>query len=157
MLDLQPRIHLDEIEFVILVQEFDGAGAAITHLGHRLGDDPAHPIALFRRYCRRAGFLQDLLVATLERAIAFAEMDRIAFAVPEDLKLDMAWVAEIFLDIDGVVAERVPGFRPGLGNLGLELGFGADDLHAASAAARRRLDHQRIAGLAGDRARLRYA
>ena len=52
-------------------------------------------------------FLEHLLVAALERAVALAEMDGVALAVAEHLELDVARVAEIFLDIDGVVAERV--------------------------------------------------
>ena len=49
MLDLEPGVHLDEVEFAILVEELDRAGAAIAHVGHRLGDDAAHPVALGRR------------------------------------------------------------------------------------------------------------
>ena len=37
MLHLQPRIHLDEIELIILVQEFEGTGAVIADLAARLG------------------------------------------------------------------------------------------------------------------------
>ena len=48
MLDLEPGVHLDEVEFAVLVEEFDGAGAAIAHLGHRLGDQRAHSCALLR-------------------------------------------------------------------------------------------------------------
>ena len=49
MLDLQARVHLDEIEAAVLVQEFDGAGAQIAQLGERLGDDAADLVALLRR------------------------------------------------------------------------------------------------------------
>ena len=38
MLDLQPGVHLDEVEFAVLPEELDRAGAAIAHVGHRLGD-----------------------------------------------------------------------------------------------------------------------
>src|SRR4051794_28299921 len=31
MLDLQPGVHLNEVEFAVLEQEFDGARAAIAH------------------------------------------------------------------------------------------------------------------------------
>jgi hypothetical protein len=49
----------------------------------------------------RGRFFPDLLVAALQRAVALAEMDRVALAVAEDLDLDMAGLAEVFLDIDG--------------------------------------------------------
>ena len=38
MLDLDARVHLDEIELAVLVQELDGADAEIFDLAHRLGD-----------------------------------------------------------------------------------------------------------------------
>src|ERR1051325_9722805 len=106
MLDLEARVHLDEVELAGLPEELDRAGAAIAHLRHRPGDDPAHPVALLGRDHRRGRFLEDLLMAALKRAVALAEMDRIALAVAEDLELDVARIAEILLDIDGVVAER---------------------------------------------------
>ena len=49
MLDLQARVHLDEIELAVLVQELDGAGAQIAELGERRGDDAAD----LRRVARR--------------------------------------------------------------------------------------------------------
>ena len=36
MLDLQPRVHLDEIELAVLVEELDGADALIAELRHGL-------------------------------------------------------------------------------------------------------------------------
>ncbi len=36
MLDLDARVHLDEIELAVLVEEFDGADAEIADLAHRL-------------------------------------------------------------------------------------------------------------------------
>ena len=49
MLDLQPGVHLDEIEVAVLIEEFDGAGAEIAQLGQRAGDDAADLVALRRR------------------------------------------------------------------------------------------------------------
>ena len=37
MLDLNPRVHLDEEELVVLVQEFERARAAVTYLAARIG------------------------------------------------------------------------------------------------------------------------
>jgi hypothetical protein len=55
---------------------------------------------------RGGGFLEHLLVAALQRAVALAEMDGIAVAVAEHLELDVARIAEIFFHVDGRVAER---------------------------------------------------
>ena len=41
-----------------------------------------------------------------KRAVALAEMDGVALAVAEHLDFDVAGALEIFLDIDGVIAER---------------------------------------------------
>ena len=93
-------------------------------------------------------------MAPLERAIALAEMDRLAVAVAEDLKLDMARIAEIFFHIDGRVAERRLGLAACLAHQRFEAVLGCAHLHAAPAAARRRLDDHRIADLGGNRLRL---
>ena len=37
MLDLHARVHLDEVELVVLVQELERAGAAIADLAARFG------------------------------------------------------------------------------------------------------------------------
>ena len=113
MLDLEARVHLDEIELAVLVEEFDGADAEIAELAHRAGDDA--PISA-RAAALRAGegaSSQDLLVAALQRAVALAEMDDVAVAVGEHLDFDVARLLEIFLDVDGVVAERGLGFGAG--------------------------------------------
>ena len=44
---LQAGVHFDEIELAVFPQELDRASPAIAHVGHRLGNDPAHPLALF--------------------------------------------------------------------------------------------------------------
>ena len=74
------------------------------------------PISLALRVVERRGgaFLPDLLMAALQRAVALAEMDRVALAVAENLDLDMARLLEIFFEIDRVVAEG----RLGLGARG---------------------------------------
>ena len=49
VLDLEPRVHLDEVELAVLVEELDRADAAIAELAHRLGHDLADARALARR------------------------------------------------------------------------------------------------------------
>ena len=49
MLDLDARVHLDEIELAVLVEELDRADADIAELGHRPRDDAADLLALLRR------------------------------------------------------------------------------------------------------------
>ena len=44
-------------------------------------------------------------MAALDRAVALAEVDDVAVRVGEDLHLDVAWVLEVALDVDGRVGE----------------------------------------------------
>src|SRR5665647_3158955 len=113
MLDLDPGVHLDEIELAVLVEEFDGADAEIFHLLHRLGAGRADFPARGGVEHGRGTFLPDLLVAPLQRAVAFAEMDRAAAAVAEHLDFDVARLLQVFFQIDGSVAERRSGFVGG--------------------------------------------
>ncbi len=107
MLDLKPRVHLDEKEFAVLVEKFEGAGAAI-----------AERRASHRRRARRSGsrsvgverrrrrFLEHLLMRALQRAVALAEMNDAALAVAEDLDLDMPRPVEIMFEIDLAAPEK---------------------------------------------------
>ena len=61
-------------------------------------------------------FLEQLLVAALDRALALAEVDDGAVMVAEDLELDVARVLDVLLDVDVADAER----RFGLALRGLE-------------------------------------
>ena len=62
-------------------------------------------------------------MAALERAVALAEVDRLAVAVAEHLELDVARVGEIFFHVDGVVAEGGAGFGRRLAHQAFELVF----------------------------------
>jgi hypothetical protein len=96
------------------------------------------------------GASNDLLVAALDRAFAFAEIDDVAVLVAEHLDFDVARIDDELLDEDAVVAEG----RLRLGLRALEpvrnfiLRMG--DAHALAAAAGGGLDHDRIADLAGN-------
>ena len=149
MLDLQSGVHLDEVELAVFPQELDRARAAIAHVGHGLGADAAHAFPLARADHGRGGFLQHLLVAALQRAVAFPQMDRMTLAVAEHLEFDVARIAEIFLDIDGVVAECRLRFGPRRAHQRGQFGGVVDHLHAAPAAATGRLDQHRIADFLG--------
>src|SRR6185312_13153908 len=103
---------------------------------------------------RRIRLFPDLLVAALQRAVSFAEMDGLAGAVAHHLHLDVARLFQIFLDIDSVVAEGRPGLRPRGRQRDREVLGAVCDLHAAPAAAGRRLYDDGIADPIGDARRL---
>ena len=91
MLDLQPRVHLHEIEIAVAHR----AGTRPCRRPHSRslarGDrGGAHAARAMRRRPPARRFLDQLLVAALHRAVALAEMDHIAVPVGEHLHLDVA-------------------------------------------------------------------
>src|SRR2546430_17721334 len=91
MLDLEPRVHLEEVELAAHVDE-ELHGARV-HVAGRAG----HPtrrlteaLAQRRVHEGRRRFLDELLVATLDRALALAEVDHVTVAIGEHLNLDVA-------------------------------------------------------------------
>ena len=120
MLDLEPGVHLDEVELAVLVEELDGADALISELGAWLPRPARRSACALRRVEGRGmRLLPHLLMPALQRAVALAEMHRAALAVAEHLDLDMARRSEVLLDIDLVIAEGGLGF----GLRGLQCGF----------------------------------
>jgi hypothetical protein len=115
MLDLEPRVHLHEPDavgakaFGRIGDELDRARADIVdrlgRLDRRLADRGSGRLV----HSGRRRFLDHLLVAALERAVALEQVDDIAVAVAEHLDLDMARPLDIFLDQHPVVAERRSG------------------------------------------------
>src|SRR3546814_13961826 len=103
MLDLKPVVHFEELEALarrigardyqldrpraIIADRLRQRDALFAHrLAHLVGDE------------RRRRFLDDLLVAALDAALAFVEVEDIAVLVAEDLNLDVARVEDEFLD-----------------------------------------------------------
>ena len=150
MFDLKAGVHFDEIEFPVFIEEFHRAGTAILQLRYRLTDDLAHFGTLFGVERRGRRFLEYLLVAALQRAIALAHMDGAALAIAEHLEFDVARFRQVFLDVDGIVAERRLGLVLRLTHQARQAGGIGNDLHAATAAARCCLDQHRIADVVGD-------
>src|SRR5690606_41496265 len=109
MLDLEPGVQRDEVELAVLPQELDSSRAAIAHVGHGLGDDPAHPIAFFGGDHRRRSFLQHLLVAALQRTVSLAQVNGVAVAVAVHLEHDEPSVA----DVHPVLSDYVDTYGPG--------------------------------------------
>ena len=106
VLDLQPRVHLEEVEAAVLADdELDRAGRLVVDrlrerdrlLAHR----PARRVVEER--ARR--LLDHLLVAALDRALALPQVDAVPVRIAEHLDLDVARLLDELLDEDAVVAE----------------------------------------------------
>jgi hypothetical protein len=67
-----------KIELAVLVQELEGAGAAVADLLAGRGAAVADALDDAARDARRRRLLDDLLVAALHRAVALAQPDRVA-------------------------------------------------------------------------------
>ena len=81
----------------------------------------------------------------LQRAVALAEVNHIAVPIAEHLDFDMPGVADEMLQIERFIAECGSRLCRRSHECGLHLGTVCNDLHAAPAAARRGLHHDRKA------------
>src|SRR5436190_3323133 len=106
MLDLQARVHFEEVEVVVRRDdEFDGAGVAIVDACGCRDRGLRHPLAQLVAVARRGCFFDDLLMPALQRAVALEEMDDVAVRVAEDLELDVARLFDVALEQQAIVAE----------------------------------------------------
>ena len=111
VLDLQPRVHFQEVEGAVFVeQKLDRSRARVVDLagnGRSRRRDPAPQV---RRDGDRRRLLDDFLVASLDRALAFNERHDRTVLVAEELYFDVPRAprpAEIY--------RRVAGRRARLG------------------------------------------
>ena len=149
VLDLQPGVDLEEREQLLagVVEELDGAGAAVADghgepLGRRL-----QLRGLLRFQDRGGGLLDDLLVAPLHRAVADAQRPGGALPVGDDLDLDVPGAGDQAFQEHHAGAECAQRLLAGaLVGVGQVLVRG-DHPDATPASARGRLEHQRVADL----------
>jgi hypothetical protein len=110
VLDLQPGVHLQEVEALVLADhELHRAGALVLdRLGQRHGLF-AHRLARGLADEGRRRLLDDLLVAALDRALPLVQVDHIAVRIAQHLDLDVARALDELLDEHPVVAKAVAG------------------------------------------------
>ncbi len=149
MLDLKARIGFDEGEPCVVGpisrvdEELERAEAIVSRLARdpfRRVDDP---LAQGRRQRRAGRDLDQLLVAALDCALPLAEVGKPAVPVAENLHLDVAGAGDQALGVECAVAEGACGLRPAADEGVGDLGLAAHRAHAAPAAARDRLEHDR--------------
>src|SRR6266478_5485123 len=152
MLDLNARIHLDEVPLasVDVVKKLDGAGVAVV----RLARDAQRSFAQFAAYsrgqiCSWRDF-HDLLVAPLDGAIAFPEVQQIAVVVGKDLHFDVPRARKKLLQEDGGIAKCRARFALRFFDFGIKLRGIVNDTHATPAAAPGCLHNDRITNFARD-------
>src|SRR5436853_235642 len=122
MLDLQTRIDLEEKEVPAVVRdELARPGADVADLLHhaqRCVEERRLSAAPFFTVEERGGrrrLFDDLLMPTLDAALALAERIRVAVRVGEDLHLDVPRLRDVALEIDPRVGEaRLAAVRAAL-------------------------------------------
>ena len=89
-------------------------------------------------------------MAALDRALALDKRQHRAVLIAEQLDFDVRGRHQPPLEVDRRVAERGAGFRPRGAHRAGEVARVADRPHALAAAARHRLDQQRVADARGE-------
>ena len=142
VLDLDPRIDLDEVQLVRvrIDEELDRAGVVVAHRASDRERGITDLLTDVARQVRRGGDFDHLLMPPLHRAVALPKVNQVAVAVAEQLDFDVPRPRDELLDEDLVAAESVERFATsslkGVGKI-LRL---LDNAHAAAAAAVGRLE-----------------
>ena len=151
VLDLEARVHLEEIEAALGVDDaLDRAGRAVADRARERHRLLAHRAPRRRVEERARRLLDHLLMAALDRAFALAEVDRVAVAVGEHLDLDVARLAHELLEEHAIVAEGRARLAARALDAGAQIALVERHAHALAAPARGRLDHHRVADLGRD-------
>src|SRR3569832_618008 len=148
VLHLQARVHLHEIELAVLVhEEFDGAGVLIFHGLRRAHRELAEQLALLVAELRRGRDLEQLLMATLYRTVAFEQVHDVAVVVGEDLQFDVARIDDALFHEDIGTAEGLGRLRDHAVIIAPEVRLVLAAADAAAAAARGCLEHDGVTEL----------
>lgn len=144
VLDLKPRVELQEVVGAVAVKVLNRTRRDVANLLGETHRGVLHLVDQVGRGHHHRPLLDDLLVAALDGAIAFEEVDDIPVSVAEDLDLDMARRVDVLLGDDLVIAKGRLGFPlcrcQGVG----QVAFMIDLPHALAATALGGFEHDRI-------------
>src|ERR1700745_1783784 len=111
MFDLETSIHLHEIKMRILIdEEFDRTGADITYRPRCRHRDCSERSSQFCSQSRCGRFLNDLLVAALDRTISLREMHVVAVSISKHLDFNVPRIGQVLFDKQTFISEAVFGF-----------------------------------------------
>ncbi len=152
VLDLQARVDLQERQGAIAAeQELHRTGTDIARFGADRASRLVNALAQFVIQIRRWRFFDQLLVATLQRAVTGADHNHPAMTIGDDLRFDVPWAVQKALDEALATTERGHRFtHRRLVQLGDFIEF-PGDFQAATTAAKGCLDGNRQAVLLGKR------
>ncbi|MPM83949.1 hypothetical protein SDC9_131019 [bioreactor metagenome] len=148
---LNARVHLHKEETPVLrQQEFHRTRVLVPDAAGNLHRGLLHCRARRVADVRGGRFLEQLLVLSLQGAFARAEVEHVSVHVRQNLHLNVSCVGQVRFQINAAVAKRQLRLAAHQRILSLERGRVLDDADSLSAAAARRLDHQRKANCLGD-------
>ena len=141
MFDLDTRIDLDEVMPAHLVdQELSSTRVPVPDTLRKLDGVGQNGLADFLRKMSRGSDFDDLLVTTLDGAVALEKVHSVASGIGKDLDFNMARALKEPLNEDGTIAEGGLGLGDGPLESILEIRLLADDTHTATSASHGRLD-----------------
>eukprot|EP00123_Amoebidium_parasiticum_P012634 comp21488_c1_seq1/m.29767 comp21488_c1_seq1/g.29767 ORF comp21488_c1_seq1/g.29767 comp21488_c1_seq1/m.29767 type:complete len:443 (+) comp21488_c1_seq1:791-2119(+) len=148
VLDLQPRVHLHEVELLVFVHnKLHRAGTHIPHgLGRTHGCLTDAATGLLRK-ARSRGLFNDLLVSSLDAAVTLKQIHTVPPLVRKHLHLYVPRVHNIFFHKHPVVAETLHGFTLGRLKHFPKLVWGVHHPHALATATKNGLDQNGITDL----------
>jgi hypothetical protein len=138
MLHLDARIYLDEAPSAAfdIDEELDGTRVQVFRLSrysHGCSSDFVANANVERNSRRH---FNDLLMATLDRAVALIEMEDVPVMISKDLNFDVLGSPDIALEENGIISKRCRRLLPCFGNLGLKFAFASNDPHPAPPSAK---------------------
>jgi hypothetical protein len=99
-------VHLHEIEVSRRIQEeLDRTGTRVSQLLASGDRRITHCMAQLRGQNRRRRFFEELLVTSLNRTLAFAQVDALTMFISEHLNLDVPRLVKVTFDVDTAVFE----------------------------------------------------
>src|SRR3989338_5301723 len=153
--NLYAGVHFHEIEIIVLVeQEFDGTRIFIANGTASLNAQIADVFALRLGDLRRRCNFDQFLVAALDGAVAFKQVNHVAVAVAQYLHFNMPRVDHAFLQKNFRLAKSLAGFRNHAFEVADEVFVAIATANAAPAAAIGGLEHHRVADFVCQYARL---
>ena len=127
-----------------LNDELDGTGAHVVDGARCCHGSLAHLLAQRRRHAGCGRLLQHLLMAPLDRAVAFEQVDVVAKSVAEHLNFYVAWPLHVFLDQHSIVAKTVDGLALTTGQCRRKVFRPVHCAHALATATGTGLDQHRV-------------
>ena len=114
VLHLEAGIHFQEVDPALPGdQKLHRSGVVVADaLPQGEGQRRQPPPCLRGELGRGRGFLDELLVAPLHRAVALEQMDQVAVIVAQQLHLDVGCVFQVALEIQAGAAESAGGHLP---------------------------------------------